>query len=137
MSMERSSIERYFYDLLLSEYFFALACLTTLALLNDFSLSTAVITVFLNLLVHAWAHLIHLHNSSFSLASFTSFDFSSSLPITSLTSSGSLMRYLQDFSIVALLQGHFERLLDRLSFGLLRGSTSASPTSSKEHIEKV
>ena len=63
MAVEGSLLNRYFNGLFLVDYLLSLAGLALSALGDDLSLSSAGITSLLDLLVHAWPHLVHLNQT--------------------------------------------------------------------------
>ena len=75
MSMEGAFIKRYFECFGLIKYLLALTTFTFLSLLYNLAFTIAFVTGFLNLLVHARTHLVHLNDSSLAFASLASLDF--------------------------------------------------------------
>ena len=135
MTMERSFVQRNFHYFLFVLYFLTFANFAFFTLFNYLSFSFTSITIFLNLLIHSRAHLIHLHYSTFSFACFTRFYFRTAFSLTSLATSNSLMRNFDHFSSVTLLQSNLQSFLDRFSFWFLSGTSSSSTTSATEkHI---
>ena len=63
MAVEGSLLDRYFNGLFLVDNLLSLAGLALPALGDDLSLASAGIAGLLDLLVHAWAHLVHLNQT--------------------------------------------------------------------------
>jgi hypothetical protein len=61
MTMENSLFHRYLNNFLFIYYFSSQTCFTFSIFWSNLSFSFAGITILLNLLIHAWTHLIHLH----------------------------------------------------------------------------
>jgi hypothetical protein len=135
--VEGTFVERYLNDLLLAFNFPASTSLASLALLNDLSFTFTSIAVLLNLLIHTRPHLVHLHHSSFSLASLAVNHLRATLSLTGLATSDSLVRNADYLSIVALLQGYFQSFLDWFCFALLRRSSRTHSPTSEEHVHDV
>ena len=121
----------FFYNL------FAFTSCTFSTLSNDLSLSLALITCFLHLLIHARPHLIHLHNSSLSFAGFTFLNILASLPLAGFTASCSLMLYFCHFSIIYLLEGYIEWFFSGLNLLHLFGPSSSHSPTPKKGIEQI
>lgn len=62
MALEDSFLDRYFNGLFLVDYLLSHTDFALSTLGNDLSLSFAGITSLLDLLVHAWTHLVHLNH---------------------------------------------------------------------------
>jgi hypothetical protein len=138
VSMEGTSIEWYFDDLLLGNHLFPLTIFAAFICLDSLALSVTSVTVLLDLLIHARPHLIHLDHSTLAFTRFASFHLRPSLTATSLAASDTLVRDFYEFSVVALLESDFKGTFDRLSLGFLRWAASlTSSSTAEEHIEKV
>jgi len=100
--MEGALIERHLHYLLLSLNFLSLANFAFFAFLDYLSLAFAGITILLDLLIHSWTHLIHLHDSSLSFASLTAYNLRTSLSLTGLATSDPFVGYFDGLAVVAL-----------------------------------
>jgi hypothetical protein len=110
VTLEYTLLDWYFQHLLLIYYLFAETTLAFCPLGYYFTLSLAVVACFLDLLVHAGTHLVHLqsihaylHYSSFSFTSATCLYIVSSLALAGFTATCSLVGHLHRRSVVRLL----------------------------------
>ena len=124
-------------DLLLFLYLFAFTCCAFFSLINDLTLSTAVVTRALRLGVHAWSELCHPHNHTATTTGCALLNsaFSSSSALTNFANSLSVYGNFRGLSVENLFEGAFEWVHDRLAFLRSTRPTTASTTHA-EHLLK-
>lgn len=121
-------------NLLLFVHFLALANIAPVGLVDDLTLSTAVVARALRLGVHAGSKLGHFHDDTSTTAGCALLNsaFSSSPALANLTDSLSIHGNFRGFAIVNFLEGALERMHDWLAF--LRSTALLASTSHSEHL---
>ena len=87
-----SFIDSIFHYFFFFHNFFSITNFAFASLTNNFTLSLALITILLNLLIHPWTHLEHLNNTALSFTIFTFFYIFTTFPSAFFTTSCSFMR---------------------------------------------
>lgn len=133
MSMENTFFDWYFDNFLFIDYLSSKAGFAFSIFWSNLSFSFTGITIFLNLLIHSWSHLIHLNDTSFSFTCWAFLYFLSAFSFTSFAASCSLMWNLENCAIIGLLKSDIKGFFCCLNF-LLFSTSRSTWTSTEKHV---
>lgn len=141
--MESSFFNGHLYHFLLCYNLLSKAAFAFCAFCNNLSLSSTNITCLLNLLIHAWTHLIHLQllmkyldYSAFSFTSAAWFYIIASFAFAYFAATRSFVWCLNSCSIVDLFKCDFQCFFCRFDF-LHFSSSTWSSTSTEKHVHNI